>query len=147
MDKESGHPGAERLTGGSPSYRETAHRTPLSVPTGQQDLYEEVDRLRLEVERLRDQQQALQRNPTSNDTHVDDDLEDEAGDKPDPGIPVGRARARHRRPVKLILALLLAAILSAGGPRFWHYIESYESTAPASIAGQLRPASHPLRQT
>ena len=141
MDKGSGHPVDERLTGGSLSYRETAHRTPLSVPDGQQGLYEEVDRLRLEVERLRDQQQALQRNPTSNDTHVDDDLEDEAGDKPDPVSPVGRARARHRRPVKLILALLVAAILCAGGLRFWNYIQSYESTDDAEIDGHLDPMS------
>jgi membrane fusion protein (multidrug efflux system) len=102
-----------------------------------QDLYEQVNRLRLEVEHLRDQQQALHRTPDSNDTKVIDDLDNKEGDNSDKKD----VRARNRRPLRLILAIVLTAILCAGGLRFWNYIQSYESTDDAQIDGHLDPIS------
>jgi len=101
----------------------------------------EVEWLRLEVERLRDQQQALQRTPQSNDTQVDDDSEHEESDDSHTKRPAGRGRVLHRRPVRLIAALVVAALLCAGGLRFWNYLQSYEWTDDAEIDGHLDPLS------
>ena len=56
-------------------------------------------------------------------------------------IPLTAAAFVHRRPVRLILALVVAAILCAGGLRFWNYLQSYESTDDAEIDGHLDPIS------
>ena len=101
----------------------------------------EVEWLRLEVERLRDQQQALQRTPQSNDTQVDDDSEHEESDDSYTKRPAGRGCVLHRRPVRLIAALVVAALLCAGGLRFWNYLQSYEWTDDAEIDGHLDPLS------
>jgi hypothetical protein len=93
---------------------------------------------RLEVERLREQQQALQRTPQSNDTHVGS-VADEQSDDARPKDPADLGRVR--RPVRLILALVLAALLCTGGLRFWNYLQSYESTDDAEIDGHLDPIS------
>src|SRR5260370_9556666 len=95
------------------------HHDEERLPEKQEDLYVEVEWLRLEVERLRDQQQALQRTPQSNDTQVDDDSEHEESDDSHTKRPAGRGRVLHRRPVRLIAALVVAPLLCAGGPRFW----------------------------
>ena len=117
------------------------HHDEARLPEKQEDLYVEVEWLRLEVERLRDQQQALQRTPQSNDTQVDDDPEHEESDDSHTKRPAGRGRVLHRRPVRLIAALVVAALLCAGGLRFWNYLQSYEWTDDAEIDGHLDPLS------
>src|ERR1700738_2934726 len=91
----------EQVANGRLSHHDEARRTEPTPPEKQEGLYEEVEQLRLEVERLRDQQQALQRIPQSNDTQVDDDSNTKQ--------PADRGRARHWRPVRLIAALIVAA--------------------------------------
>lgn len=45
----------------------------------------------------------------------------------------GRGRVLHRRPVRLILALVVAALLCAGGLGFWNYLQSYDQAADLGI--------------
>jgi membrane fusion protein (multidrug efflux system) len=138
----SAHTADTRMTPGqSTSNLDVAHPTEASVSEEQKDLYEEVDRLRLEVERLRGQQQALQRTPESNDTYLDDEVKNQQSDDSNTKDPAGRRRVLHRRPVRLILALVIAAILCAGGLRFWKYLQSYEWTDDAEVDGHLDPIS------
>jgi hypothetical protein len=107
----------------STSNLDRAHAIELSVPEKQNCLYAELDRLLHEVERLRGQQQALLRTPPSNDTRVDDDAEHQESDGSNTKDP-DRGRVLHRRPVRLILALVVAAVLCADSLRFWNYLQS-----------------------
>jgi membrane fusion protein (multidrug efflux system) len=137
----SEHAADTRVTPGqSTSNLDLAHPTEASVSEEQKGLYEEVDRLRLEVEHLRDQQQALQRTPPSNDTRVDDGAEHQESDDSNTNGPADRGRVLHRRPVRLIM-VVVAAILCVGGLRFWNYLQSYEWTDDAEVDGHLDPIS------
>jgi hypothetical protein len=89
----------DRLIGEVERLREEPNR-PLSMRTA-------THRLRLEVERLREQQKAFQRTPPSNDGHADDDVNHEESDDSNTQDPADRGRVLHRRPVRLILALSL----------------------------------------
>jgi hypothetical protein len=115
-----------------------ANRTVAPVPEDQHGLYEEVDRLRLEVERLRDQQQTLQRTPQSNDTHVDDDAKDQESDYSNTEEPGGHGRVLRRRALRVMMALVVAALLCAGGLLFWNQLKSYEWWTDAQIGGLVR---------
>ena len=129
-----------QVTNGAPENREQTQLTHPSVSEKPNGLDEEVGRLRLEVERLRDEQKALQRTPQSNDLDADE-VEDHEADDSNARDPGDRRRVLHRRPVKLVLALVVAAILSVGGLRFWNYLQSYEWTDDAEIDGHLDPIS------
>ena len=129
------------LTNGPSDTRDQTRLTQPSVSENQNGLYEEVERLRLEVEHLRDEQKSLQRTPQLNDLYHGDDVEDHEGDDSDARDPADRRGVLHRRPVKLVLPLVVAAILCAGGLRFWNYLQSYEWTDDAQIDGHLDPIS------
>ena len=138
---ESNHTiNTKQVTNGPLLHRDEARGTEPSLPEEQKGLYEEVDRLRLEVERLRHQQQALLRTPQSNDTEVDDDVESDTGDDSNTKNSADRGHVL-RRPVRLILAMVVAALLCAGGLRLWKYLQSYESTDDAEVDGHLDPVS------
>jgi membrane fusion protein, multidrug efflux system len=135
----------ERLANGSPENRD---QTRLMQPSGSQNgLHEEVERLRLEVEHLRDEQKAFQRTPESNDLHDGDKVKFHQGDDSNSSDPADRRSVPHRYPVKLVLALVVAAILSVGGLRFWNYLQSYEWTDDAEIDGHLDPISTRINDT
>jgi membrane fusion protein (multidrug efflux system) len=138
----------EQLTNEPPANHNDAHLIEPSVTEKQNGLYEEVERLRLEVEHLRDQQQALQRTPQSNDIHPRDDVdEDDQGDGSNTNDPADRRGVFHRRPVRLVQALVVAALLCVGGMRFWNYLQSYEWTDDAEIDGHLDPISTRINDT
>ncbi len=120
--------------------------TGSSVQEEQNGLHEEIRQLRLEVERLRDEQKALQRTPQSDDLDADE-IEDHEGDDSNARDPTGHRGVLHRRPLKLVLALVVAAILSVGGLRFWNYLQSYEWTDDAEIDGHLDPISTRIDDT
>src|SRR5260370_25981017 len=102
----------------------------------------------LRVEHLRDQQQAFQRTPQSNDIHVgDEEVEDDEGGDSSSRDPADRHGVLSRRPVRLVLALVLAAFLCVGGMRFWNYLQSYEWTDDAEIDGHLDPISTRINDT
>jgi membrane fusion protein (multidrug efflux system) len=132
---------AERATNGLLRHHHEEYRIEPSAPEKQKGLYEEVGRLRLEVERLRDEQKALQRTPQSNVLNHGDEVEDHEGDDSNARDPADRRGVLHRRPVKLVLALVVAAILSVAGLRFWNYLQSYEWTDDAEVDGHLDPIS------
>jgi membrane fusion protein (multidrug efflux system) len=125
-----------------------ARRMEPSVAEKRNGLYEKVEQhlleveclLLLEVERLRDRQ-PLQRTLRSNDTPVNDDVENEESDDTTPKDADDRGRMLFQRSIRLILALVVVAILCVGGLRFWHYLQSYESTDDAQIDGHLDPIS------
>jgi len=117
------------------------HHDEARLPEKPEGVSEEVEQLRLEVERLRDQWQALRRTPPSSDTQVDDDSEHEESDDSNTKQPANRGRVLRRRSVRLIAALIVAAMLCAGGLRFWNYLQSYEWTDDAEIDGHLDPLS------
>jgi len=97
---------------------------------------------------LRDQQQAFQRTPQSNDIHVGDkEVADDEGGDSSSRDPADRHGVLSRRPVRLVLALVLAAFLCVGGMRFWNYLQSYEWTDDAEIDGHLDPISTRINDT
>jgi len=110
------------------------------------DLQDELNRLRLELERLHDRQEALQRTPR-HDTTVSDEAEDDEDDASAPSRPPGRLSALRKRPLKLILFAAAAALLCATGLRFWNYLQSYEWTDDAEIEGHLDPISTRINGT
>jgi membrane fusion protein, multidrug efflux system len=137
----------EQLANGPPENRDQTRLTQPSISEKQNGLQEQVDRLRLEIEHLRDEQKALQRAPQSNDIHVGEEVEEEESDDSNTKDPGDRGRVLHRRPVKLVLSLVVAAILSVAGLRFWNYLQSYEWTDDAEIDGHLDPISTRIDDT
>ena len=69
--------GTEQLANGTPANHDDAQLVEPAITENQNDLHEEVERLRLEVERLHEQQQALTRTPQSNDLHVNAEVEND----------------------------------------------------------------------
>jgi membrane fusion protein, multidrug efflux system len=126
---------------------DAAHLIEPSATEKQNGLFEEVARLRLEVEHLRDQRQALQRTPQSNEIGVGDELEDDQNDDTHPKDPGAGGRVRRHRPLRLVLALVVAAFLCLGGMRFWNYVQAYEWTDDAEIDGHLDPISTRINDT
>jgi membrane fusion protein (multidrug efflux system) len=137
----------EQLANQPPENRDQTRLTHPSVSEKQNGLQEQVDRLRLEIEHLRDEQKALQRTPQSDDIHVGKKVEDDERDDSNTRDPGDRGRVLHRGPVKLVLALIVATILFVGGLRFWNYLQSYEWTDDAEIDGHLDPISTRIDDT
>ena len=147
-NNESGRiTGTRQLANEQPANRDDAHVANPSVTEKRNGLYEEVERLRLEVEHLRDTQQALQRTPHTNDVDVDDEVHDDEGDDSSTRHPADRRGVLSRRPVRIVLALVAGALLCAGGMRFWNYLQSYEWTDDAEIDGHLDPISTRINDT
>jgi len=141
---KNGHPtDTEQVANGALPDHDAARGTEPPAPPGQNGLYEEVGQLRLEVERLRDQQQALQRSPASNDKDASDKEKDKKkeGDDAPASAPHDYIGALRRHPVRLGLALVATVLLCVVGLRFWNYLQSYESTDDAEIDGHLDPIS------
>jgi membrane fusion protein, multidrug efflux system len=136
----------EQLANGSSAHSDEAHSTEHSVSGNHDGLHEEVERLRLEVERLREEQQAFTRTPQSNDPDVNPESENDQTDEPHPTDPGNRGRTL-RRPAGLVLASVVAALLFLGGMRFWNYLQSYEWTDDAEIDGHLDPISTRINDT
>jgi membrane fusion protein (multidrug efflux system) len=130
---------------GAVAHNDEAHPTDPSLSEGQQGLYGEVERLRLEVEHLLDQQKAFERAPQSNDLYVDGDVHE--GDDPGARDPADRHGVLSRRLVRLILALVVAGLLCASGMRFWNFLQSYQWTDDAEIDGHLDPISTRIDDT
>ena len=134
------------LNGLSPHSEEARHPEP-PAPESPQGFYAKVERrllelecmLLLEEERLLDH--VLRRTPQSNEQHVDEEVEDEQSDRPDPEEPAGRDRIRQWHPARMVLTLIVAALLCVGGLRFWNYLQSHEWTDDAEIDGHLDPIS------
>jgi membrane fusion protein, multidrug efflux system len=147
MDRNESERDRGRAANGLLRHHHEEHRIEPSAPEKQNGLHEQVERLRLEVERLFDEQKALQRTPQSNDLHDGDQVEVHQGDDSNADDPAARRGALHRRSVELVLALVVAAILSVGGLRFWNYLQSYEWTDDAEIDGHLDPVSTRINDT
>jgi membrane fusion protein (multidrug efflux system) len=135
-----------QLTNGAAENREQTRLTQPSVSEKKNGLQEEVELLRLEVEHLRDEQRALQRTPPSDDLDGDE-VEDHESDDSNTKHPANRRGVLHRRPVKIVLAVVATAILSVGGLRFWNYLQSYEWTDDAEVDGHLDPISTRISDT
>src|SRR5580698_1147831 len=90
----------EQLQNGSLQNRHQT-RTQPSASEKQNGLQEEVELLRLEVDRLRDEQQAFQRTPESNDLHGGDKVDVHQGDDSNADDPLDRRGAPRRYRVKL----------------------------------------------
>jgi len=130
---------------GAVVHHDEAHPTDPSLSDGQEGLHEEVERLRVDVEHLLDQQKALQKTPPS--TEVGDEVEKHEGDDSSARDPGDRRGFLNRRPVRLILAAVVVLLLCAGGMRFWNYLKSYEWTDDAEIDGHLDPVSTRVNDT
>jgi membrane fusion protein, multidrug efflux system len=121
---------------------------PKSPPPDEKNEFrEEIRQLRSEFERLRDQQTALQHSPQPNETDVADEAEDEQTDGTDPKDRANGGHVHHRRPLRLIVALIGAALLCVAGMRLWNYVQSYEWTDDAEIDGHLDPISTRINDT
>jgi len=133
----------ETVVNGALPHNGAAHPTEPSIPGDQLGLHTEIAQLRLEVERLRDQQQALQRPLPSNDKDAADKEKDKKkeGDDAPADAPHDRIGALRRHPGRLVLTLVAAVLLCVVGLRFWNYVGSYESTDDAEIDGHLDPIS------
>ncbi|MGD0120595.1 MAG: HlyD family secretion protein [Candidatus Binatus sp.] len=147
---ENGHPtDTEKAANGALLHNGEAHRTEPSIPEDQLGLHAEIGQLRIELDRLRDQQEAFQRTPPSKDTDTKEEKDKNATEEKDkksddahPKDPAGGVGSVVRRhPVLLIAALVATALLCVAGLRFWNYVHSYESTDDAEIDGHLDPIS------
>jgi len=136
---------AELASHSTLSHLNGAQRQERSVPEGQQ--LNEVGRLRPEAEYSGERQEAFQRIPQSDETRVRDDAGNEKSDGSDNSKPGGRGNILSRHPVRLTLVLIAAALLCAGGLRFWDYLQSYEWTDDAEIKGHLDPVSTRINDT
>src|SRR5208282_2279527 len=96
---------------------------------------------------LVDEQKALQKTPQSNDTRVAEAVENHKGDDSSTRDPAGRRGVLSQRPVRLVLALVVAALMCVGGMRFWNYLQSYQWTDDAEIDGHLDPISTRINDT
>src|SRR5271156_4344841 len=114
MDK-NGHPtDSEKDANGALLHNGEAHRIEPSIPEDQLGLHAEIGQLRIEVDRLREQQQALQRTPPSKDTDTKEENDKNANQEKDkknddahPKDPAGGVGSVVRRhPVMLIVALV-----------------------------------------
>jgi membrane fusion protein (multidrug efflux system) len=132
---------------GTVAHHDEADLTGPSVSEEQKSLHEEVERLQLEVEDLLDHQKAFQKTPPSKDLQAGDEVEKHEGDDFSTRDPAGRHGVLSRRPVRLVLALVVAALLCVGGMRFWNYLQSYEWTDDAEIDGHLDPISTRINET
>ena len=148
--EKNGHPtDTEQVANGELPHNGEVHRPEPSIPEDQLGLHAEIGQLRIEVDRLRDQQQALQRTPPSKDTDTKEEKDKNANQEKDkesddahPKDPAGGVGDVVRRyPVILILAVVGVALLCVAGLRFWNYLQSYESTDDAQIDGHLNPIS------
>jgi membrane fusion protein (multidrug efflux system) len=116
-----------------------------SVQEEQTYVYDEIRRLRLELDQLRDRQTALQRTPHTDEADSGD--EDKQTDRPDPRNRTVDDRVHRRRPLRLILALVGAILLCVAGLRLRNYMQSYEWTDDAEIDGHLDPISTRINDT
>ena len=133
---------------GTVAHHDEADLTGPSVSEEQKSLHEEVERLRLEVEHLLDQQKAFQRTPQSREIQVGDEVENHhEDDDSSTRDPADRRGVLSRRPIRLVLALVVAALVCAGGLRFWNYLQSYQWTDDAEIDGHLDPISTRVNDT
>jgi membrane fusion protein (multidrug efflux system) len=96
---------------------------------------------------LLDQQKAFQRTPQPKDIQVGDEAEEHEGDDSSTRDPADRRGVLSRRLIRLVLALVVAALLCAGGMRFWNYLQPYQWTDDAEIDGHLDPISTRINDT
>jgi membrane fusion protein, multidrug efflux system len=121
---------------------------PKSAPLEErQELYEEIKRLQVELEQVRDQHTALQRTPPPNEPDIHNDAGNEETGSFDPKDRADGNRVHRRRPARLLLALLGATLLCVAGLRLWNYVQSYEWTDDAEIDGHLDPISTRINDT
>jgi membrane fusion protein, multidrug efflux system len=121
---------------------------PKSPPTDEQnELRRVIRQLRLELERLRDQQSALQYTPRPNERDDADESEDEQTGSTDPKDRPSGDHVHRRRLLRLTVALLGATLLCVFGVRLWNYVQSYEWTDDAEVDGHLDPISTRINDT
>ncbi len=125
----------------------------------QRKLEEEQQRLRNEVEQLREEQQRLHRQQQESNGHPPGgggqgnapaapadqapatNEQQNRDQKPDEAKKKKRGSIIRRHPIGvLVFAVLLIAAL-IGGWFLWQYLESYESTDDAQVAGHIDPVS------
>jgi membrane fusion protein, multidrug efflux system len=110
------------------------------------ELYDELDQLLLDVNRVLERREAFQRMPHTNDADADVQTEDD-GDGSTPASPADRRQALRRHPLRLILLAAAIAVLGVVGVRFWNYMQSYQWTDDAEIEGHLDPISTRINGT
>jgi membrane fusion protein (multidrug efflux system) len=144
MDKNGQLNEPEKFANGVQPHNGAAHPADPSVAEEQgerDDLHTEIDQLRLDVEHLREEQQAYQRTPPPKAPDVAKEEPAKVTDDAHPNDPAGSRPFIRRHPFLLIPALAIVALLIVGGLRFWNYLQSYESTDDAEIDGHLDPIS------
>jgi membrane fusion protein, multidrug efflux system len=106
-------------------------------------LHEDIRALRLQLERL----QAVR--PTEHPDHEDSPkgLLSEQVDIDQPPRSALAERLRRWSASRIILAALVAAILSVGGFQLWKYVQSYQDTDDAQVDGYLDPVSSRINGT
>jgi len=148
MDNNGCHSNSgTNVANGTIPHNDERDLTGPSVSEQQKGLHDEIEHLRLEVEHLLDDQKALQRTPQSNDAKVAEEVEKHEVDDSSTRNPAGRRGVLSRRPVRIVLALVVATLLCVGGARFWNYLQSYQWTDDAEIDGHLDPISTRINDT
>jgi membrane fusion protein, multidrug efflux system len=136
-----------RAANGALTHHDETQSTDRSASEKEEDLHAEVQQLRREVEHLLNEQKAFERTPHSDDIQVAQKVEDQQGNDSGTVDPDGRRGVLNRRPARLMLSVVVAAILCAGGMRFWNYLQSYEWTDDAEVDGHLDPISTRINET
>jgi membrane fusion protein (multidrug efflux system) len=121
---------------------ETADSEASSLES-ENDVSRQIRELRHQLERL----EAFHRAPGSNAPERAEERQDQEDDVDQPDSPAGSQQQRRWSPVRIALALVLAAILFVAGYHFWNYLESYQDTDDAQIDGYLDPISSRISGT
>jgi membrane fusion protein, multidrug efflux system len=106
-------------------------------------LHEDIRALRLQLERL----QALRPTQHPDDEDSPEGLLSEQVDIDPPNRSALAERLRRLNTSRIILAALVAAILSVGGFQLWKYVQSYQDTDDAQVDGYLDPVSSRINGT
>jgi membrane fusion protein (multidrug efflux system) len=106
-------------------------------------LHEDIRALRLQLERL----QAFRPTRHPDDEDSPEGLLSEQVDIDQPNRSALAERLRRWSTSRIILAALVAAILSVGGFQLWKYVQSYQDTDDAQVDGYLDPVSSRINGT
>ena len=109
----------------------------------QNGVRQQLERLQLELERLR----GLRSHPQADGSDLADEADNRHSDEPEASNPTESRRAPHMRPLRLISLGLVAVLLSVGGLTLWNYLQSYQSTDDAQVDGYLDPISSRINGT
>jgi hypothetical protein len=101
----------------------------------------DATRRKFKSEKLLEKREALREDPFSRKPEISDDSSECDRDQTSAGQPGWLHRFFRGHPLRILLAITAAAILSIAGIHYLNYLHSYEWTDDAQIDGHINPIS------